>query len=248
VPWDGAESGTPPEGVLPVDGECHLWVARLEDDPVDWGGLLDEIDLTNVSRLQRPADRRTLTVSRGLQRHVVARYLGIDARQVVVRRVCEHCGDPTHGRPTAPDAAPLDFSVSHQGEWIAMAVVGSGRVGLDLELRRSMDDRDDLAAVVLTPDEAAVFTSLPEATKQDWLYRTWVRKEAVVKLTGHGLETEVADVDVRRDLAVFSGEAARAPGVTVRLRDLPAPDGYCAALASTRAVDVVRLCSVDSEQ
>ena len=68
------------------------------------------------------------------------------------------------------------------------------------------------------------------------MYRAWVRKEAVVKLTGHGLGLEPNCVDVRNSVAVVTGVPGWLPDEPIKLLDLPATFGYCAALASTRTI------------
>jgi 4'-phosphopantetheinyl transferase len=249
--WDALESGLPPGGRVPPEGESHLWVARTGEHTMRRRELLDAADLADVgdaSTSRVESDARTAVASRAVQRLVAAHYRGVDPRRVVIRRTCVHCGSRTHGRPYLVDGGELDFSVSHSGDWIVIAVVGVGRVGVDLEFHRLPDRIDDLSSAILSPAEAAEYRSLPGSDRSTWMYRTWVRKEAVIKLTGHGIDLDtMSRVDVREALADFSG-SSDSPGLPregpVRLRDLPAPRDYRAALASTREVHAVRVFQV----
>ena len=83
------------------------------------------------------------------------------------------------------------------------------------------------AGVVLHPGERPP-TDVVAAT------RLWVRKEAVLKALGNGLNVDPRTLrlaDPHLPPAVLAWPDPRPPGV-VQMRDLDAPDGYLAALAT----------------
>lgn len=153
--------------------------------------------------LRDDADRQRFVAARALLRRVVGDVAGCAPAEVVLHQTCARCGGP-HGRPVVGHG--LEVSMTHAGGLVAVAVARSP-VGIDLE-------------------------PVPTAAEEDRLV-TWVRSEAVLKATGHGLEVDPRLVDVGAAgepprLARWSG-----PGRTprLRLRDLRPAPGYVAAVA-----------------
>jgi 4'-phosphopantetheinyl transferase len=116
--------------------------------------------------------------------------------------------DRTCGKPRlAWPAAGPGFSVSHAGEQVVVAISDDAAVGVDVERLGRMDDCCTM---------------------------TWVRKEAVIKAAGTGLATPMSSFAVSRPaepprLLTWPADPARTAACA--LADLPAADGYLAALA-----------------
>jgi phosphopantetheinyl transferase len=122
-------------------------------------------------------------------------------------------GVDASGAPTVAGTG-LHLSLSHHGEWIAMAVSDDAPVGIDV--LAIPDDVGYLAdtGLVLSPDEIEFVRSSPAARRGSAFAHCWVRKEAYAKAAGVGLlATE--------DLAAFSltPDAAR-PDVSIWSRTL----------------------------
>lgn len=89
-----------------------------------------------------------------------------------------------HGRPAFRDPGLPDFSISHSGDWLWLAV-GEPTLGLDVEQQRPRRNLQKLMAHVLSPRELAWV-----AVQDDELhafYRLWTLREAVLKASGRGL-------------------------------------------------------------
>jgi len=229
----------PLRGLPPAPGECHVWPVRLTGAAA-WSGLLDDAERRRAESIRVVRARDTFIVSRAAQRLVMSRYLDCAPDALVIRRACAHCGSTEHGRPAAGPGAP-DYSVSHSGEWVLLAAVGSGRVGVDIEHCRPRAGVALLAGRTLTTAERAEFGALPDSSRSGWFYRVWTRKEAVVKATGQDLAATASTLDVSADMVAVAPTDA-VPGGLIHLRDLPAPGPYAAALASTEPVRAVRVC------
>jgi phosphopantetheinyl transferase len=142
-----------PAGGALRHGECDVWtfpVPALHGDT----SLLDAAEQDQLERLRVHRARRRFVVSRVAQRLVLSRYLGRAASEVDIVRTCERCGDPTHGRPHVVGGP--DYSVSHSGSWVVVAVSGAGRVGVDVEKVRAFADLQRFAAKVLSDAERRV--------------------------------------------------------------------------------------------
>ena len=118
-------------------------------------------------------------------------------------RLCPACGSDEHGRPWARhDGRLVHVSLSRSGPHLLTAIA-STPIGVDVEVA----DIDVLPSLVRAPSETP-----GEAGD---LAQTWARKEAILKARGTGLATPMSSV-------LLADE---------HWQDLPAPEGYVAALA-----------------
>ena len=92
-----------------------------------------------------PPDERNVAVpiriARASSRIVLGEAIGLDPAAVAISRRCEHCGHPTHGRPTLAGDDRISFSLSHSGPFAVVALGdGGARVGVDIEQVRPTPD------------------------------------------------------------------------------------------------------------
>ncbi|WP_255311351.1 4'-phosphopantetheinyl transferase family protein [Streptomyces viridosporus] len=92
------------------------------------------------------------------------------------------------GRPYLRGLDPIDISLTHTGELIAVAVSRDGRIGVDAEPVGRRMPYDLLHGRVLTPAERRWFDRLPQAERGARLLRLWTLKEAYTKALGQGLQ------------------------------------------------------------
>lgn len=171
--------------------------------------LLAPDEAARMRRFAREADRRRYLTAWSLVRQTLADLSGRRPQDLRFDRTCALCGDASHGKPRLVDG-PWEFSLSHAGDRVLLAVAENRPVGVDVELADAPIDK--VAHLVLHPDD-------PPVTGPD-LVRIWVRKEAIAKVTGHGLARPMTSFAASPD----------PPGMTVH--DLPGDDGYVAALAT----------------
>jgi 4'-phosphopantetheinyl transferase len=166
----------------------------------------------------RQEDRDRLMIGNALLRLAVAAAAGIAVRQVEIARSCPDCARP-HGKPTVV-GHPVEVSVSHSGDRIAVAVTGAGPVGVDVEQISRMQ-LAELDSMVLSPDEDPAELAF---------HTRWARKEAVLKATGEGLRRPMTTLTVTKDGLVGFGRPCF-------LRDLSPGAGYAAAVAVLTETD-----------
>lgn len=171
--------------------------------------LLSPAELLRRDRLRQQADRDRFTTAWALVRRTLAGLTGVPPTALAFDRSCEHCGHPAHGRPRLAMGGP-SFNLSHSADRVLLAVCDTGRVGADVEATGR--DITRLAGRVLHPADARV-----AGTE---LLRVWVRKEAIVKASGHGLALPMSSIELRR------------PSNGATVVDIDADDGYVAAVAT----------------
>ena len=177
--------------------------------------LLDETERRRWTAYRRDADRERFLTGCVLAKAALARYTGLRPAEVRFDRTCGQCGEP-HGKPVLADGGPLEHSVAHSGDLVAVAVAGNP-VGVDVEQLDGRPhplggdgDPDALARLVLSAAEQAALAAVPPAGRARAFLVAWTRKEAVTKATGDGLRAAFSEVVVAAD----AGRPAWRPGPT----------------------------------
>lgn len=211
-------------------GEVGVWRARL-DPPAAVADALVALcsadERAGLARVPREQDRRDRLVARGVLRLVLARVLGVPANDVAIAR-------PRHGPPRLvsadPAASRLRFSLSHAGR-IALLAVGrpdppdrDAGLGVDVECCDVRLDLDVVTRRVFTRHEHRCVHDLAGDEAREAFFGIWTRKEAYLKAVGTGW---TVTPDRLPDLA-----RPRTAGAC-RVRDVPVPPGYAAAVAVT---------------
>ncbi|MEV8536196.1 4'-phosphopantetheinyl transferase superfamily protein [Streptomyces sp. NPDC051211] len=221
----------PATGPRPTGTAVTVWsldttLAVVGGHPVaEAAAVLDAAERERADRLVRPGHRQRYLASHLGLRVLLGGYLGLPPQEVgLVREGCHGCGGP-HGRPVVAGGG-LHFSLSHSADSAYLAFAGVP-VGVDVEAMPTASAVTDVLGT-LHPRETAELSARPVADRPAALARIWSRKEACLKATGAGLTGGLAEP------YVGSGPApARIPDWT--LTDLPAPEGYAAALAVATA-------------
>lgn len=148
---------------------------------------------------------------------MAASFADADCEDVRIVRACRSCGSDQHGKPYVlglESRTPIHVSLSRAGQLAVLAVSDAGPVGIDVEARQ-LPGR--------SPDEA-----------------TWVRKESIVKATGHGLmvDPDLIDVTPPGSAPALLAWPAEVPlDAPAWMFDVKSPEGYVAAatvLSSTQ--------------
>ena len=208
-----------------MSSRCTVWwAAPLAPEAAPaLVGLLDDHERERLVRFRRPDDRARYLAAHALARLVLGPLVGSAAERLAFDRTCR-CGAP-HGKPVLPGGP--GFSLTHAGDLVGVAVRRDGPVGLDVEQARAVADLAALAGHVRSPVESARGGVDPEA-----FFRTWTRKEALVKATGEGLSapmTAITLAEDRPEVQRWTGPGA--PDGPMWLRDLTPAADHPAAVA-----------------
>jgi 4'-phosphopantetheinyl transferase len=136
------------------------------------------------------------------------------------------------GRPHLVDiAAAPDFNVSHSDDVVLIAISWVGRIGVDIEAVRPMEDLQGLAGQMMHPIEWDSFIGLSEDQRTAHFFQLWTRKEALLKASGVGLS-----LDPRSVLIGLAGPgediSCKVGSTPCILRTIAAPDGFAAAICA----------------
>ena len=166
---------------------------------------LSDGELTRLGSMRQVLDQQRFIGARIILRTAVSEAVGCAESRVELRQHCDRCGGP-HGRPrvTIAGAPGPHVSMAHAGNLAVVALAGQP-VGIDLE---------------------------PLGADPDAL-RTWVRTEAVLKATGHGLDVDPSFIEVSDPLDTPRLLSWKGPGrrPALRMADLAICDGYATSIA-----------------
>jgi 4'-phosphopantetheinyl transferase len=162
----------------------HLWRVRLsEESERDWRGLLTAEEQERADRFRVAADRQRFTVTRGILRGVLGKYLRAAAE--ALRFEYNRYGKPS--LVPAHNPGGIAFNVSHSGCISLLAFGLAPHLGVDVERLRPETAIDDVARTVFSPAECASLLALPHPVRRKAFFDAWVRTEAMAKALGGGL-------------------------------------------------------------
>ena len=207
---------------------CEVWWARPASAGPHLLELLPAGEQACHARLRQPADRDRYLVSHSLLRILLGRRLDVAPAAVVLG------GD--NGKPRLAGPNPVhEFSLSHSGKSVVVAITTSVPVGVDVEQVRTDRDLSGLIERVLTAEEQSALAERGATERREAFYRYWVRKEAAVKATGHGMRMPLGAITVSapdEPARLLRWPAGDSPPAAIRLHDLDAGDGHVACLAT----------------
>jgi len=217
------------------ENEVHIWWIPLTRPPGEverMRRLLPDEEKARLERRLDPTQQERLTVAWGKAREILASYLDRPPDKVCVRR--EANGKPILGGKVG---SKLTFSLSHSHTVALVAVAPRLGLGVDVERVRENVDVMHLAKRFFSIEEARALASLPAGERASAFFRTWVRKEALIKGLGLGVPSalpkvsiEVDAVDTHRILIPL--EEGGDEGTTWTVCDLDVLSlGYAAAVA-----------------
>jgi 4'-phosphopantetheinyl transferase len=211
-----------------------IWLIR-SDVPArvlgDLAMVLDDTERGRAEALITALHRRRFTVAHGAARLIIGDRLGVPPGQIRWRH-------GPHGKPEIAAAAGLTgaradvhISLSHSGDLAALAVTGRRRVGVDLQQFPAGGYAARMAERYYPPAEARFVTAGGPAVQVSRFVTLWTRKESCVKVTGgrlmQGMKLPVHTAG-RRVIVCDPGGALPGP---YRVRDVPVPPGFHAAVA-----------------
>jgi 4'-phosphopantetheinyl transferase len=232
------------DGRLPVH-EAHVWWARRADASSDLRHLLDETERTRLDAYSRADDQQRFVVGCATAKLAVGRYLDFPAERIEFARTCSNCGRP-HGKPRlrVPTDAELELSISHAGDFVAVALTRQAPIGVDVErLDRSLPI-EELAPTVLADTEISALSAMSKKEQCRSFLVWWTRKEAVVKAMGQGFQTPPSEIVVSRpeEPPRLLAWPHHTPPDEVALFDLGERKNHVASLATVGACTSVREC------
>jgi 4'-phosphopantetheinyl transferase len=146
-----------------------------------------------AARFHFGKDKNRYVAGRGMLREILGWLLGVGPDELIFS-YCVH-GKPRLAAPTASEA-PLHFNVAHSDSLVVYAVSCEQEVGIDVERIRPIREMEDIAAHVFSELERAQWRLFPDEKKMEVFLNCWVRKEALLKISGEGISKPLNQIEV----------------------------------------------------
>jgi 4'-phosphopantetheinyl transferase len=214
-------------------GECQVWWACADLARSALVPLLSDDERRRWGAFRRETDRALYLVAHVLARLVIARGLCVPPSALAISTMCPHCGGD-HGKPRLfSPATSVEFSMSHSGNLVVVAVARDTPLGVDVERLSPGGGGIEAIGEMLSQAEQDVVVTQPPDRQQLAFTRYWTRKEAVLKATGDGLRVPldrltVTAPDMPPALLSWDGGPLDRP---IHLYNLDAGTEYVACLA-----------------
>jgi 4'-phosphopantetheinyl transferase len=165
--------------------ELYVALAMLETaariDASDAGAV-------RAARYARPEDAARSRAAWTLAQSVVAGLIGPE----LASTLRYGSRDDALGRPLVEGKPGVDVNVTHAASWVAAAASRMGRIGIDLEMERSVEHA--LVDRCCTPFERGWIDAAPSVERPGRFFRLWTLKEAYLKATGIGLRAHPREI------------------------------------------------------
>ena len=194
------EPTTRSESIAIAGTDVDVWAFALSESEVivdAWSELLCGDEKLRADRFIFRRDRNRWIVARGVLRHVLARYCGIEPAAIGFDYAS--AGKPSLAPDIAGGARFVAFNLAHSQDRALLAVARNREIGVDLE--RARDDFDPLpiARRFFFGAELAAIQAAAPGSQRTAFFRHWVAKEAVLKANGAGLSLALDSFGVTFD-------------------------------------------------
>lgn len=229
-------SGAVRRTALPFDSDLfRIRIDLLEPYEDLLSPLLSADELETAAKMARRHNQLESGITRACLKLLAADRLQTSPRQLSVAR-------DSRSKPfvTTGETDYRSFNVSHSYPWSLIVLGDRGRLGVDVEAMRPIENVESLAELTMVPAELEKLMSLPSEERGPFFLQNWTRKEAVMKVLGIGLNVPLKEILIDPPLyedmeAVTVSRGAESYG-TFNIIDV-STDDYVAAIAFQESDD-----------
>jgi 4'-phosphopantetheinyl transferase len=222
-----------PDEFLVKPNEIHVFQWILHDSEI-WLDrflrFLNQSERDRASRFYQSIDKQRFVIARGIVRCLLSTCLHVQADKIILSST--QFGKPILGKNYVE---PYKFNLSHSGNVIVIALSYGIEVGIDVEIIRTISERDSIVNRWFSTHEKQEFFGLEESIQQEAFFTAWSRKESILKTLGTGLSESPTSVSVsiipRKPCHVIALPCNRVNLREWYVYDIPVPQGYAGALS-----------------
>ncbi len=213
-----------------VEADVAYWdLARERSRLASLAALLSPEETARAERLAIPAIRERFLLRHGILREMLGAMLG--EAPGALRFI-----NGPDGKPALAEG-DVAFNLSKSGDGLLIAAVRGAALGCDLEQLRPNSEAKSIAARWFSAGEREALARLEGDRFDRAFMRLWVRKEALLKAIGTGLQGPLG-VDTGGVEPIGTPRPVAVDGRELWLADLDPVPGWLAAVAADRPMTV----------
>lgn len=164
---------------LGVENTVECWLIKLDDLNVS-----SPYDTQYIKREQnkRRNIQKLPELRKQIYQRILSDYLGIQEQELLIAR-------KTNGKPyiVTDTFKNVNFNVSHSKQYMLVGIKKNQHIGLDIQVIHSYKYIKEAYKGILSPCELKEFSEIRANEQKEYLFCTWVQKEAIAKALGLGL-------------------------------------------------------------
>lgn len=178
-----------------IKNEVHVWSSTLN---TSHSVLQRYVNLLSSEEKQRAdgyvffKDYSHFVIRRAILRLILSFYTRVPPKNIALIA-------NQHGKPQLDPKKSefqLSFNGSHANDFVYYAISYESNVGIDIEHVQENQHVEGLAKVILNSEEYKIFEKLSISERNDFFYRHWSLKEALVKAIGVGLVYPLQEIHI----------------------------------------------------
>ena len=166
------------------DDKIHVYLIQFNlFDSENCIQCLSEVERHRAERLKIDEKKNQFVITRS-----VLRFLLSSAISKTCQEIEFFYGE--HGKPGINDCLngkPIEFNISHSGNYALIAITLSNKLGVDIEEINPDIDHHSLSKRFFSKQENLELQGVSVEQRCDIFYRVWTRKESFIKATGKGV-------------------------------------------------------------
>lgn len=188
----------------------HIWHIPLHTASSQVSGVLSAQEKALADRIHHLPTQSRFLITKAATRHILSSYLQLAPEDICFEQTQTKKPFIAH----AQNPHQIQFNITHSHEVALCAVTEKIPVGIDVEYKRPLLDKQRLVERFFHPEEVIAFKNTPKAQQEDLFFRLWTAKEALLKAIGCGIHGFTAETHMRIN-----------PLSQVQLCELPEPFG-----------------------
>ena len=217
----------PPTGIVLSEKEVHIWRSALDLPCECIRSLMEKLSLDEKGKAKRfrfDRDRKRFIAGVGILRIILGRYLSVEPDELRFLH-------GKYGKPRVFDEFGnelIHFNMSHSE---GLALYGFSRkheIGVDIQRIQPIPEMDQIVESYFCAKEKEKYFSCSTESREEYFFKIWARKEAVLKANGSGLLFPAERLNVCDFLDERKADLEETPFL---IYDLGLMRGYSAAVA-----------------
>jgi 4'-phosphopantetheinyl transferase len=228
------------ERIVLTDNKIHVYLIQFNlFDDKECIQYLSEDELVRAEKLKIEEKKNQFVIARSVLRLLLSSVVGKSYQDIEF-----FYGE--HGKPSIKESLnkqPIEFNISHSGNYALIAITLSHKVGVDIEEIKFDLDHQSLSKRFFSEQEYSELQRINESQQCDVFYSVWAKKESFIKATGQGVAFGLERFSVSLDEESETGLKVKTP---VQLEDdwftfnlLELYDYKTALTTSTKYSDII---------